>query len=64
MRMGRENLRKTTDRAPRGAAAAHGGRHFPTGWTRGRSYTLTQDVELADDVPWQTDDWSADDWSA
>ncbi|WP_158230421.1 hypothetical protein [Pseudofrankia asymbiotica] len=54
----------TTDRAPGGAAQARGGRHFPTGWTRGRSYTPASEPELADDVAWRTDDWSADDWSA
>jgi len=63
VRVGRETPRKTTDRSPHGAATARVGGQLPTGWTRGRSYSLASELDL-DVAAWEADDWAADDWSA
>ncbi|MDT3439640.1 MULTISPECIES: hypothetical protein [unclassified Pseudofrankia] len=52
------------DRSARASASAHGEGWSPSGWTRGPSYTLRLELELADAIaPWQADDWATDDWS-
>jgi hypothetical protein len=54
---------QTGERTGRGSTPGPG--HSPTGWTRGPSYNLRAEQELADaDTPWLVDDWAADDWTA